>query len=124
MWLTYLLLFFDVILAASGQLLLKKGLAIIGPLEFGWKNIFFLFSNIFKNVYIIIALICYGFAFLFWLFVLSKLKLSLAYPSTALLYVFIILGSWLILKEEISFIQIVGIFIIFIGLTLLLKSAA
>ncbi len=121
---TYLILLGAIIFAVIGQLLLKTGMNILGPLDFSLKNVLFLLFSISKNIRILIGLFLYGFSFILWLFALSKLKLSLAYPATSLMYVFIILASWLILKESINFYQILGIIIILIGLFLLFFKGA
>lgn len=118
----YLILLTAILLAVCGQLLLKSGINILGPLNFSLKNILFLISHIFRNTYLLIGLLFYGVSLIFWLFALSKLKLSLAYPATSLMYVFIILASWLILKETINFYQILGLIIILIGLFLLFRG--
>lgn len=120
---TFTLLMFDILLAVAGQLLLKHGMNQIGVLEFSLKNIQVLILAAMKNVYIWIALICYGLAMLLWLFILSKLKLSLAYPATALIYIFIMAGSWFILKERITAMQIAGVAIILIGMFFLFKDS-
>ena len=120
---SYLILLGSILFAVVGQILLKSGMNILGPLDLSFKNIIFLLSSIFKNINILIGLFLYSISLIFWLFALSKLKLSVAYPATSLMYVFVILGSWLILKESINIYQIIGIIIILIGLSLLfLKS--
>lgn len=119
---TYILLFFNVFLAVSGQLLLKYGMNKIGELEFSISNVSVLFLAAIKNIYIWIALMCYGLGMVLWLFVLSKLKLSLAYPATTLIYVFVIAGSWFILKEKITAMQLVGITMMLIGMFFLFKD--
>ncbi|MEK7584223.1 MAG: EamA family transporter [Patescibacteria group bacterium] len=115
------LLLTDVLLAAIGQLLLKKGMLLLGPLEFSLAHIPVLIIAVLKNLYIWFALVLYGFGFIFWLFILSKVKLSLAYPALSLVYVLVILGSWLIFKENISYPQLIGIVCIFVGLFFLFQ---
>ncbi len=112
----YLILLGAIICAVVGQILLKCGMNILGPLDFSFKNVIFLISSIFKNIHILIGLFFYGFSLILWLFALSKLKLSMAYPATSLMYVFIILASWFVFKEAINFYQIMGIVMILIGL--------
>lgn len=121
---TYLILLGAILFSVVGQVLLKSGMNILGPLDFSFKNIIFLISSIFKNIHILISLFLYGFSLILWLFALSKLKLSIAYPATSLMYVFIILASWLILKETINFYQIIGIVVILIGLFILFFKGA
>lgn len=112
----YIILLISILLAVCGQLLLKKGMLVLGSLDFSIKNIIYLLINIFKNFYIIIGLFFYGISLIFWLFALSKLKLSVAYPATSLMYVFIILSSWLIFKETVNFYQWLGVIFILFGL--------
>lgn len=57
----------------------------------------------------VLALICY-------LYALSKLNLSVAYPiMTSMGFLVVILASWAFLKESITSIQIVGFILIIIG---------
>jgi len=121
---TYLILLGAILFAVVGQVLLKSGMNVLGPLDLSFKNVLFLISSIFKNIHILISLFLYGFSLILWLFALSKLKLSLAYPATSLMYVFIILASWLVLKEAINFYQIIGIVIVLIGLFFLFFKGA
>lgn len=121
---TYLILLGAILFAVAGQILLKSGMLVVGQLDFSFKNILFLLSSIFKNIYILIGLFSYGFSLILWLFALSKLKLSLIYPATSLMYVFVILASWLILKEAINIYQVLGIIIILIGLCFLFLKGA
>jgi len=121
---TYLILLGAILFAVAGQILLKSGMLVLGQLDFSFKNILFLLSSIFKNIYILIGLFSYGFSLILWLFALSKLKLSLIYPATSLMYVFVILASWLILKEAINIYQVLGIIIILIGLCFLFLKGA
>src|SRR3989344_7414143 len=94
----FLLLVADVIFAATGHLLLKKGMTILGPIDLGLKNILYLFTASIKNGFIWTALACYGFSFILWLLVLSKVRLSVAYPSLSMVYILIIFGSWFFFK--------------------------
>ena len=116
------LLLINVLLAVAGQLLLKKGMIVLGPIDFNLKNVFVLIGSVLKSWYIWLGVACYGFSLIFWLFVLSKAKLSMAYPFTALIYVMIIFASWLFFKEDFGAYQIIGTVVIIAGLLILFKS--
>lgn len=120
----YSILLIAIISAVCGQMLLKTGMNALGPLDLSFKNILFLIVSIFKNIHILIGLFFYSISLIFWLFALSKLKLSIAYPATSLVYIFIILASWLILKETINIYQVIGVIIILIGLFFLFFKGA
>jgi len=63
----------------------------------------------------ILALVAYG-------FVLSKMNLSIAYPlMTSIGFMVVILASWLLLKESITLIQVIGFFFILSGVWLVAK---
>ena len=57
-----------------------------------------------------------------WMIVLDSLKLSQAFPGSALSYVFIILVSWLVYHEQANVLQVVGGVLIFAGIWLLGRS--
>lgn len=116
------LLLVDILLAVTGQLLLKKAMLILGPIEFSLDNIWPLILSAIKNLYIWVAMCCYVLAMLLWMFVLSKVKLSAAYPMTSLIYVLVVFGSWVFLKESLGIYQVIGTSLVIIGLFFLLKS--
>lgn len=61
-------------------------------------------------------------SFVAWMIVLNSLKLSQAFPGSALSYVFVILVSWLVYHEHASLMQIVGGALILAGIWLLGRS--
>jgi multidrug transporter EmrE-like cation transporter len=56
---------------------------------------------------------------IFWLAVLSRIDLSLAYPMLSMSYVIGVFLSWLVLKEEISWMRLLGVAIICVGVIVL-----
>ena len=117
----YLLLFLDICSVVVANLLLKKGTAHLKELTVSTNGIIQLITDIIKNPYIIIGLSCYGFSFLMWILVLSKVKLIIAYPiSTSLAIALIAITSFIFYKESVSLLQIGGIAIIILGIFVLL----
>lgn len=99
-----------VILASSGLILFKLG-SINANLSL---NIFSFTMN--YSIKMILGLLCYGFSFILWMLIVSKSDLTIAMPlSVALVNTLVIVGSCLILKEKITIIQGIGIFIIILG---------
>ena len=122
MFQSFILLGFAILATVSAQLLLKKGMLIVGQLDFSLSNLVNLVIQIFQNIYLFLGLISFGVAFFFWLFVLSKVQLNIAYPIiTSLNFCLVILGSWFLFKEQLSHLQILGIGFIILGIFLLLK---
>lgn len=118
----YILLLIDIILAALAQLMLKKGMLLLGPIEFSAKNLGVLAVSIFKSWHIPVALVLYGVSLVLWLFVISKISLSSAYPFTALMYVFIIGGAWYMFNEEITINHGIGVALILAGLFFIFRA--
>ncbi|MFH0874129.1 MAG: SMR family transporter [Candidatus Komeilibacteria bacterium] len=118
---TYLLLIIDVFLAASAQLLLKKLMSSFGSFELQWQALGSLFLFLIRNLYFWSTVVCYGLAFVCWLYVLSRIKLSVAYSSLSGVYILIILGSLFFFKEAIAPVQFLGIALILVGLFFLFQ---
>ncbi|MCD6359250.1 MAG: EamA family transporter [Armatimonadetes bacterium] len=105
-----IMLIVSVSLGAAGQLCLKQGVNLlgegIGPVEVV-KGIF--------TPYIFMGFVCYGLSSLVYLWVLSRLSLSFAYPFVALSFVIVIVLSWWLLGEELPPLRIIGVALIMIG---------
>ncbi|MDR3388497.1 MAG: EamA family transporter [Rudaea sp.] len=63
-----------------------------------------------------IAVGCYVGAFLAWMTILRKSTLSAAFTSSALVFVAVMLASWLVFGEHIGWLQLLGSAIIVTGI--------
>ena len=116
------LLLLEIVIGVGGQLCLKVGMEQVqaqGLAEFARPQIWW---RVFTTPAIIVAVPLYLAAFLVWLVVLSRLKLSLAYPLKAATYVLVPLASWLVLGEEISGGRWLGILAISAGVLLVARG--
>lgn len=94
---------------ALGQILFKLGSN--GKTLAGITDIFsLLFSPI-----ILTALAVYGCTTILWLYILSKVKISFAYPIQALAFPIVLISSSLIFHEKIPLNRWVGVAVIVIG---------
>ena len=58
-------------------------------------------------------------SFALWLYILRTTSASVAYPmSVGMSLVFVSVGAWMFLREEISLIQVFGMFVLFAGVIL------
>ena len=90
----------------------KDGLVISGWLE--------TFLKILLNPLIILGLGMFGVSFFFMAAALSRTDLTLAYPiMSAAVYMLLLITGILIFKENITFLRILGMSFILIGITLL-----
>ena len=111
----------NVILNTAGNVLMKIGLTRIEDLNF------FSLQNILKNVVLnaplVIGVFSYGASLVFYLFVLQKVNLSIAYPIVVgCTMILVTIVSRLIFHEAISLIQISGSVVILIGIMLVARS--
>lgn len=103
-----------VLLASSGLILFKLGSANSNLT----LNLFGLSIN--YSIKMILGLVCYGCSFILWMLIVSKMNLTIAMPlSVALVNTLVLVGSCVFLKEKITLLQGIGIFIIIFGVSLI-----
>ncbi len=112
----FCLLLISIVANVAGQFFLKSG-----ALKLGKVNLSNLLSQIFNIVTIpdlMVGLTCYGLGAIAYILVLTRVKLSIVGPCTALSYVFaMVLGYWLF-KETIPVTRIIGLSLIVNGVIL------
>ncbi|MFH1459854.1 MAG: EamA family transporter [Candidatus Omnitrophota bacterium] len=117
-----ILLISAITLASVGQVLLKKGMVVVGVFNVSDESMITYFLKAFTNIYIIIGFLSFAASTLVWLLVLSKLPLSLAYPCVALGYIIVTILSKVFFNEVITFMRWLGIVVICIGVFLISRS--
>lgn len=99
----------------TAQILLKKGLLLLGEITFS-SGIIVEFFRIFHSPYVIGALVLQGTILFLWIYVLSRTQLvHLFTMSGAFFYILLALASWIVLGERLSLIQWLGVFMISLG---------
>jgi len=111
-----------VLLNAFAQVLLKKGMLGIGYFEIQFQNFFPVIKNVATNLYILLGLGSYVISVAIWLLVLARVEVSYAYPFLSVGYVVVTLVGYLIFQESLSWIRVIGISIIIVGVILLSRS--
>ena len=119
-----ILLIVSVLLGVLGQLLLKMGMNEVAPLklEGGLGGLFQLGIRVFGNLKVLGGFAVYGISSLFWITVLSKINLSLAYPMLALNYVLVPLTANLFLSEQIPPLRWLGMGVIIVGVVIISRT--
>lgn len=104
-----LLCLINTLMLVCGQMLFKLG-------SNGKKisNVSDILSLLFSPV-ILAALTLYGITTLLWLYILSKVKLSFAYPIQALAFPIVLIASTLLFHEKIPLNRWVGVGVIVAG---------
>ncbi len=114
--LTILLL--SISLTSIGQLILKKGLLIVGPIEkLGLK-----FFQMLIHPVVMLGVAFAIFGWVAYAMALSKSELSYAYPIWSLTYVVVPLLSLVVFKESISLLKMGGLAFICLGVFLVAAS--
>ena len=117
---TFLVLLIPIFTASAAQLCFKKGILGLGSLDFSLSGLLGLIPRIFQSGWLITGIILFGISFLVYLFVLSKFQLNIAYPILVSAGIILIaLASWVLFREPLSLLQILGIIFIIFGIFLL-----
>lgn len=119
--LVYLLV--SIACAVVGQILLKQGMRVTGPVTLSLYELPHLILQLATNPWVVVGMSLYLGGSLFWLTALSRLDLSLAYPFAGLNYVLILLASYLVFGEALNPIRIAGALLIALGVSLIARSA-
>jgi multidrug transporter EmrE-like cation transporter len=119
------LLVISIGLAIAGQLAMKAGMNEVtnngdNPLQVSdLKHPVTLLKRMFKEgPWAIAGILLYAISALFWLVVLSRVPLSVAYPVVAIGYVVVVLYSKFVFDEPVKWIAWVGLAFIVIGVAI------
>ena len=120
---TVILVLVPVLIGVVGQLLLKKGMSVVGQFDFADAGqIIPQFYRAFTNPYVFAGFVFYFLSSLFWMIVLSRVELSVAYPMLSLGYVFVLVASFFLFSEAVSPVRWLGVLVILLGVTLISRS--
>ena len=97
-----------------GQILFKIGSKTISGDSVGNLIISFI-----SNPFLIMGIILYAITIIIWIYVLTLLPLSIAYPITALAYIIVPIISMIFLKEKISLQAFIGSIMIIFGIAII-----
>ena len=116
-----LLVFIYTFAMASAQIFLKFGVQEMGTIKIkGAKDAFWILINIFRNKAIVAGMALMVSSFILWLYVLSLSKLSLVFPLTAFMYIFVAVLAYFFLGEKLAAYNYLGIVLIVSGVFFLL----
>jgi len=120
---TLLLVLIAVILASFGQIAMRHGMGLVGPLGSPGLD---LVLNLIKAVFtrfVFLGIGLYAVSAMFWLMVLKQAKeLSYVYPLIACTYIIVMFLSWLFFQERITLVRSAGVVLICIGVVFVARS--
>jgi drug/metabolite transporter (DMT)-like permease len=112
----------SVLAGAVGQILLKKGMTLMGAITLSSSQILGVLWRMATNPYVVIGLIIYVCGTVFWLAALSRVDLSYAYPFASLSYVVMLIASWLLFHENVTPVRLGGTLIVALGVFVISRS--
>jgi len=117
-YLTLLMILASVILSVAAQLSLKAGM---GRLIFPETWISFETAGLVLNRFVLLGLFCYGMSMVFWLYVLTKVEVSRAYPFVGLGFVGTMIFAHYLLDEPITLHKLLGTMLVVAGIIILAR---
>ena len=115
-----IVLFSAISMGAIGQILIKTGMNIVRGKSGGDLGPFLkALPRIITNIWVLGGLSIYVLSTVLWLWVLTKIQLSFAYPCISVSYIIIIVAGKFIFREKIDIWKIAAIILILAGVTLL-----
>jgi multidrug transporter EmrE-like cation transporter len=112
------MLFFAIFCSVAGQILMKIGMDQVGGID---QFSLPLLINMLLNPWVFTGIGSYGVGFIAYLFALSKLDQSFAYPMFSLGYVLVAVFNWVVLREAFSITRLAGVIVIVFGVWLLAR---
>lgn len=109
-----IILFINIFLGVAAQYSLKLGVSKL-DINFSLLNL----PKILFSPLVFLGFFLYGISSILWIYILKNLPLSIAYPTLSLGYILILFVSWKFLGESIGPMNIVGVFLIVVGVSLL-----
>lgn len=118
----FLLLLIALSFTVTGELLLKHGMNKVGVLSLQPNLIVPMLARTFTTPQVLMGFASVFTGSLFWLAVISRIDLSLAYPMLSIGYIIVVIASWLLLGEQLSVFRVLGALIIVGGVFVLTRS--
>lgn len=117
-----LALLLSILFGIVGQLLLKKA-TLTKRISFDAAHLTQSIMSLALNPYLLSWIFLAGLSAALWIFVVSKLELSFAYPvSMTLSYMLILVLSWWFFDEDLSITRWIGVALMCAGLLLAYRS--
>lgn len=110
------LLLVSILSSVAGQFLLKSGALKLGKVS--TENAISHIFSILTVPELIVGLLCYGLGAIAYILLLTRVNLSIAGPSIALVYVFSVLLGYFMFRETIPLERVIGLGLIVCGVLL------
>jgi multidrug transporter EmrE-like cation transporter len=116
------LILFTVLTNAAAQIMLKKGMTSVGPLDVAGDGLITTVFRVVFSPFVFAGLATFVISMASHLIVLSKVQLSYAYPFLSLAYVVVAAYAYVFFAEDLGAARIAGIGLIVAGTILIAQS--
>ncbi len=108
----------SILASVGGQFFLKAGALKLGKVNA--SNVSSHLLGILTTPELLAGLTCYGLGAFAYILLLTRVKLSIAGPAVALVYVFSVLVGYFVFRESVPFSRVVGLGLIISGVVLVI----
>jgi multidrug transporter EmrE-like cation transporter len=112
----------SILMSSTAHVFLKKGMMMHALNTIKSDSIISLVWSVGTNAWVMGGMFLHVSALVVWLWALSKVNISFAYPFLALGYVLVSAMAWLWLGESLSPMKILGMVVIVVGILILAKA--
>jgi len=116
------LILFTVLTNFLSQIMLKKGMTMVGKFELTWSGLMSSASDILFNWHIIFGILVMIISMASHLVVLSRVEISFAYPFLGLSFVLITVYGHFVLAEAVTIWRVAGVLLICSGVALVART--
>jgi multidrug transporter EmrE-like cation transporter len=116
----YVMVMLSILTSALGQVTLKWGTISVDKSPSA--SIISTMLKYFTNMRIICGIALYGLSMVIWIFAISKIQLSVAYPMVAFGYIIVTALSYFIFHEPLSKMKVAGLAAIVLGVIMITRS--
>lgn len=117
-----LIILLSILMSSTAHIFLKKGMMTHALSTAKSDGIIGLVWTVGTNPWVMGGMFLHVSALVVWLWALSKVDISFAYPFLALGYVLVSAIAWFWLGEELSVMKVLGMGIIIIGILVLARA--
>jgi drug/metabolite transporter (DMT)-like permease len=114
----FFLILFNTFILVTGQFLWKFGLE---KETISFSSVASIIKLIFSPL-IFSGILSYGLATVIWLFILTKVQISIAYPVQSIAYIIAVFGAYFIFGEPLTLYKIFGCLLIMAGVSIIALS--
>lgn len=112
----------SILMSSTAHIFLKKGMMTHALNDIKSDGVIGLVWAVGTNPWVLGGMFLHVSALVVWLWALSKVDISFAYPFLALGYVLVSAMAWLWLGEELNHMRVIGMVIIIFGILVLAKA--